>query len=128
MCLHNISFNGYDLDMNYLLISCALFSSLSFIAYSISYFISPHMDTEFKRFNLKHLGLFIIILEILGAIGLLMGLFFNPILLLSSGGLSLLMLFGLIIRIKTKDSFLVSFPAIFFMILNGYIFYLGIAK
>jgi hypothetical protein len=86
------------------------------------------MKSEFERFNLKHLGLFIIILELLGATGLLVGLLLNPILLLSSGGLSLLMLFGLITRIKTKDSFRVSFPALFFMILNGYIFYLGIAK
>lgn len=110
----------------YLLISCALFSSFSFIAYSISYFISPHMKSEFERFKMKHLGLLIIILEILGAIGLLVGLFFQPILLISSSGLSLLMLLGLIIRIKSKDSFLMSFPAIFYMILNGYIFYLGI--
>jgi uncharacterized membrane protein YphA (DoxX/SURF4 family) len=114
--------------MGYLLISLTLFSSLSFIAYSISYFISPHMKSEFERFNLKHIGLFIIILEILGAIGLLVGIFFKPILLISSGGLSLLMFFGFMTRVKLKDSFLVSFPAIFLMILNGYIFYLGIAK
>jgi len=84
------------------------------------------MKNEFERFNLEHLGLTIIILEILGAIGLIVGLFFQPILLLSSGGLSLLMLLGLITRIKSKDSFLISFPAIFYMLLNGYIFYLGI--
>jgi uncharacterized membrane protein YphA (DoxX/SURF4 family) len=82
MCIHNISFNEYDLDMGYLLISLTLFSSLSFIAYSISYFISTHMKSEFERFNLKHIGLFIIILEILGAIGLLVGIFFKPILLI----------------------------------------------
>jgi len=86
------------------------------------------MKSEFERFNLKHIGLFIIILEILGAIGLLVGIFFKPILLISSGGLSLLMFFGFMTRVKLKDSFLVSFPAIFLMILNGYIFYLGIAK
>jgi hypothetical protein len=128
MCFHNISFNAHDLEMNYLLISCALCSSLSFMAYSISYFISPHMESEFERFNLKHLGLFIIIIEILGAFGLLVGLFFKPILLISSGGLSLLMFLGFMTRIKIKDSFLVSFPAVFFLILNGYIFYLGITK
>jgi len=86
------------------------------------------MKSEFERFNLKHIGLFIIILEILGAIGLLVGIFFKPILLISSGGLSLLMFFGFMTRVKLKDSFLVSFPSIFLMILNGYIFYLGIAK
>ena len=84
------------------------------------------MKSEFKRFDLNKFGIFVIILEILGAFGLLVGLYFKPILLISSGGLAILMLLGLIIRIKSKDSFLVSLPAIFYMILNGYIFYLKI--
>jgi len=112
--------------MNYLLVSCTLFSSLSFFAYSISYFISPHLASEFQRFNIKQLSLLIISLQILGAFGVLLGLFLNPILLLSSGGLCMLMILGFITRIRAKDSFLASFPAIFFMILNGVIFYLGI--
>jgi hypothetical protein len=86
------------------------------------------MKSEFKRFNLRRLGPFIIIFELVGAFGLLIGLFFNPLLLLSSGGLSLLMFLGLITRFKVNDNFLASFPALFFMILNGYIFYLGIAE
>jgi hypothetical protein len=125
MYLHFLSVNGYNLIMNYLLPTCVLISSLSFMGYSISYFTSSHMKTEFERFKLKKLGLFIIILEILGAFGLLAGLLFTPILLISSGGLALLMLLGLITRIKSKDSFLVSSPAIFYMILNSYIYYLG---
>ncbi len=84
------------------------------------------MKNDFERFDLKDFGIFVIILEILGAIGLLVGLFIKPILLLSSGGLAILMLFGLLIRIKSKDSFLISLPALFFIILNAYIFYLGI--
>jgi uncharacterized membrane protein YphA (DoxX/SURF4 family) len=111
--------------MDYLLISCVLFSSISFAGYSISYFISHKMKSEFERFDLKDLGIFVIILEILGALGLLVGLFFKPFLLLSSAGLAILMLLGVLVRIKSKDSFLVSLPALFFMILNGYIFYLG---
>jgi len=112
--------------MNYLLPFCILLSSLSFIGYSISYFISPHMKTEFERFNLKKFGLIIIVLEILGALGLLLGLLFTPVLLLSSAGLALLMLLGLITRIKLNDSLLVTLPAAFFMLLNTVIFCLGI--
>ncbi len=114
--------------MNYLFISCVLISSLSFLIYSISYFISPYMKNEFKRFKLEKLGLLTILLEILGAIGLLVGLFFNPVLLISSGGLATLMLLGLIVRIKLKDSLWISLPAIFYMCLNAYIFYLGMTK
>ena len=125
MYLHNTSFTQYNLTVNYLLISCVLISSLSFLLYSVYYFISPHMKNEFKRFNLEKLGLLTIVLEIMGAIGLLVGLLFKPILLISSGGLALLMVLGLIARINSKDSLRVSLPAIFFMALNAYIFYLA---
>jgi hypothetical protein len=101
---------------------CILLSSISFFAYVASYFLTPHMKNEFKRFNLDKLGLLTIILELLGAMGLLIGLKFNPILIISSIGLALLMLSGLIIRIKSKDSIWISFPALFYMCLNGYIF------
>ncbi|MBC7653923.1 MAG: hypothetical protein H7098_05540 [Oligoflexus sp.] len=112
--------------MNYIFILCVSISSLSFLAYSISYFISPNMKSEFKRLNVEKLGLLTIVLEILGAFGLFVGLLFKPILLISSGGLALLMLLGLIIRIKSNDGLLISFPATFYMILNAYIFYFAI--
>ncbi len=84
------------------------------------------MKSEFKRFKIEKLGLLTIILEIMGAIGLLAGLFLKPILLISSGGLATLMLLGLVFRIKSKDSLWVSLPAIFYMGLNALIFYFGI--
>lgn len=84
------------------------------------------MKNEFKRFKIEKLGLLTIILEIFGAVGLLVGLYFKPILLISSGGLSLLMFLALIVRIKSKDSFWVSIPALFYMALNIYILYAGI--
>lgn len=80
------------------------------------------MKSEFIRFKLEGLGLLIILLQFLGALGLLVGLIFNPVLLISSGGLALLMLLGLLFRIKSKDSIWDSMPALFFMILNFYIF------
>lgn len=106
-----------------------LFSSVSFLTYGITYFTGTQMKEEFKRFNLEKLGLLTIILEILGAIGLVVGYFlFMPFLLLSSGGLAVLMFMGVIVRIRCRDSFRETFPALFFMLLNGYIFYLGIVN
>ena len=61
-----------------------IFSSLSFLTYGVSYFISPNMKSEFKRFGLEKLGLLTVILEIVGAVGLLVGLQINPILLIAS--------------------------------------------
>jgi len=98
-----------------------LLSSISFLAYAADYFRSPHMKNEFERFGMRKLGLFIIALQFLGALGLLAGLWFHPILTLASLGLALLMLSGLIVRRRSKDSLWVSLPALFFFGLNAYI-------
>ena len=102
---------------------CILISSLSFFAYAISYFTSPHMKNEFKRFRLERIGLLTIVLEFMGATGLIVGLIYNPILVISSLGLALLMLIGLIVRIRSKDNIRISLPAFFYMGLNTYIFF-----
>jgi hypothetical protein len=106
----------------YLITLCTLISSLSFLTYAFSYFNAPHMKNEFNRFGLEKIGLTIVLLEIIGALGLLVGLKFNPILTISSFGIAILMLSGLIVRIKLKDSIWISFPALFYMGLNTYIF------
>ncbi len=106
-----------------LLLGCILFSSFSFIGYVISYFVQPNMKNEFRRFKLEKLGFFIIQLQLIGAIGLLVGLKINLLLLISSLGLGLLMLCGVIVRLKLKDNLWISFPALFYMFLNFYIFF-----
>ncbi len=111
--------------MNKLLTVLILLSSLSFIGYGLAYFFSPSMKLEFQRFGLENVGALTAVLELLGGIGLLVGLKVNPILLFSSFGLGLLMLLGVGVRIKMGDGLLISLPAAFFMLLNFYIFYLG---
>ena len=98
-----------------------LISSFSFFAYTIYYFKSSKMEMEFKRFGLEKFGLIIMTLQFLGATGLLVGLLFNPLLIISSLGLALLMLAGFLVRLKLKDGILVSLPALFYMSLNAYI-------
>ncbi len=106
---------------------CVLISSFSFFAYTIYYFKSSKMEMEFKRFGLEKFGLIIITLQFLGATGLMVGLVFNPLLIISSLGLALLMLAGFLVRLKLKDGILVSLPALFYMSLNTYIFLVSIA-
>ena len=103
-----------------------LISSLSFLGYGIAYFISPQMKYEFKRFGLEKVGTLTAVLELLGAVGLLVGLKIQLILLISAGGLAILMFLGVAIRIKVKDSFWTLLPALFFMILNSYIFIMSL--
>ncbi len=104
-----------------------LFSSLSFLAYGATWFTSPHMKSEFIRFGLEKFGLLTAVLEIGGALGLLVGLLINSILLISSGGLTLLMFFGVLARLRVKDSLWVSLPALLYMVLNSYIFSVSIS-
>lgn len=80
------------------------------------------MKEEFNRFGLQKLGIPTAILELLGAAGLLIGLKVYPILMVSSIGLALLMLMGILVRIKMKDSVWLLLPALFYMLLNAYIF------
>jgi len=84
------------------------------------------MQNEFERFGLPKFAIFIGVLEILGGLGLLVGLKIPEILLLSSGGLALLMLLGVGVRIKIKDSVLLATPAFLLMLLNLYIFVVSI--
>jgi hypothetical protein len=81
------------------------------------------MKNEFSRFKLEKIGIVIIILEFIGASGLIIGLKFNLILMISSLGLGLLMLCGLVVRINLKDGLWISLPAALFMFLNLLIFF-----
>jgi hypothetical protein len=54
------------------------------MGYGIAYFISPQMKNEFKRFGHEKAGAPTAILELLGAVGLLVGLKFHLILLISA--------------------------------------------
>lgn len=100
-----------------------LFSSISFVVYGIAYFTSPHMKNEFKRFGLEKSGLLVAVLELFGAFGLIVGLMLNSILLISSGGLAILMFLGVVVRLKIGDGLFATLPAFFYMLLNSFIFY-----
>lgn len=80
------------------------------------------MKSEFKRFGLEKFGALTAILELMGGLGLIIGLKFNPVLVISSCGLALLMFLGVLVRIKVRDSILITLPAIFYMLLNLYLF------
>lgn len=85
------------------------------------------MKYEFKRFGLEKFGPLTAILELAGALGLFIGIKNYIVLVLASGGLMLLMLLGTGVRIKMKDSLLISLPAFFYFLLNAFILYKTIA-
>ncbi len=82
------------------------------------------MTEEFKRFGLntpqrKVTG----ILQVLGGLGLLLGIDYPLIGLIAAGGLSLLMLLGFVVRLKIRDSIRQTLPSFIFIVLNGYLFW-----
>ena len=98
-------------------------SSISFLFFGIHYFTFQHLKDEFKRYGLEKFGPLTATLQILGAIGLLVGMKVPFILSISSGGLALLMLLGFGVRLKIRDGFWLSLPSFLFALLNGYILY-----
>jgi uncharacterized membrane protein len=98
------------------------FSSLAFIYFGINCFYSKFIIDEFERYKLPNYRKLTGFLQLLGAMGLLVGLYLFPIvLLLASIGLCLLMFAGFIVRIKIKDNFIKSSPSFTFAILNLFI-------
>lgn len=99
-----------------------IFSTISFLFFGISCFVTAHMRTEFIRYGLKDYHYLIGVLQILGAVGLGIGYIFLPFLsVIASVGLSILMLLGFGVRLKVKDSFIQSSPSIIYAIINAYI-------
>ena len=99
------------------------FSSFSFLFFGIGCFFSPRMKLEFMRYGLNEQQRWLTgALQLLGSIGLLVGLFISPFLcFIATIGLFVLMLLGLWIRIKIKDSVVQSSPALIYAFINLYL-------
>jgi len=98
-----------------------LFSSASFWLYGAGCFGSQEMKKEFSRYGLGKYRQITGLLEILGALGLLFGMLNSVAGFFAALGLSLLMLLGFLVRQKIGDSILRSFPALLYLVMNGYL-------
>lgn len=96
-------------------------SGFAFIFYGALCLTTNHMKTEFRRWGMENFRTLTGVLEVLGGAGLLVGLKYPGILILASGGLAVLMLMGMIIRLRSKDRLLEILPAMSLMLINTYI-------
>lgn len=100
-----------------------LFSALSFLFFGLACIATSQMKTEFLRYGLAPYRSIVGILQLIGAIGLALGYFYEPMLHAAAAvGLSILMLLGFMVRIRIRDSFLKSIPSLIYAVLNAYIF------
>ncbi len=102
----------------------SLILGISFLYFGITCLSTNFMKKEFARYKLASQRKLVGVLQILGALGVITGIFFSQLLLcLSSAGLGLLMLAGFVVRLKIKDSFLQSLPSFFYAVLSFYVCY-----
>ena len=99
----------------------AVVSGLSFVVYGLSCLQSVTMAQEFDRFGLAQFRVLTGVLEVCGGAGILIGLWYTPLLLLASAGLTVLMALGVGVRLRIRDSVLQTLPALGFCVVNGYV-------
>lgn len=87
-------------------------SSASFLLYGASLFGSRAMEAEFERYQLAPYRALTGALEMADGAGLLAGLRLRPLLLLSAGGLALMMLGAIVVRLRVRDPLLSVIPAL----------------
>lgn len=98
------------------------FSGISFLGYGAALLLSRHMEEEFVRFGFSRQRTLTGYLQLLGAVGLLVGYWLAPVMaFLAATGLCLMMLFGFGVRLKIRDTVLASSPALLYALLNGYL-------
>ncbi|NJN64188.1 MAG: hypothetical protein HC882_04450 [Acidobacteria bacterium] len=107
--------------MTHAYFAAVFMSSVLFLYYGIACLCTDRMKGEFDRFGLSHLRTLTGTLEVLGALGLIVGQFWPPLVPLSAGGLALLMLMGVATRIRVLDSLAQTLPALMLMCVNLFI-------
>ena len=93
-------------------------SILAFGCYGALTLLSGDMVAEFERYGLGRLRVFTATLQIVGSLGLLAGYYSRPLLLLSAGGFTAMMLLALLVRVRIRDPLVVMIPAFELMCLN----------
>ena len=103
-------------------------SMLLFFYYGISVLVSDAMVREFEKFGLLRFRRLTGVLEVLGAAGLLVGYLVPALVLVSSGGLALLMVLGVAVRLRAGPPVTDAIPALVMLIINLYVFVYAITR
>lgn len=96
-------------------------SIVIFLAYGIHLLFLGGMVADFERFGLSRIRRLTGALEMLGALGLIAGMFVPVLIGLSAFALATLMLFGIAARIRARDAFAESVPALALLVLNMFV-------
>lgn len=101
------------------LVVLALVSGLSFLRYGIDILFQTRLRQEFTRYGMPGVRTFVGAMEILGGSAVLLGLAVAPLGAFGAAGLMLLMILGLIVRIRIRDAVRLMVPAACLAALNA---------
>ncbi len=96
-------------------------STALFLGYGAYYLLSDAADAEFERFKLPGLRRLTGALQVLGALGLLVGAWVPALVTISAGGLSLMMALALATRARIRDPLSASVPALVLMLMTLFV-------
>jgi hypothetical protein len=92
-----------------------------FLGYGSLCLFSDGMVEEFRRYGLGRFRRLVGLLEIAGALGLIAGFVVHPLTVLSATGLSALMFFAVLARIRVRDTVIQTLPAVVLLAANLFI-------
>lgn len=93
------------------LVVLALISGLSFLRYGLAVLFRVRQRAEFTRYGMPGIRSFVGVMEILGGAAVLLGLAVAPLGAFGAAGLTLLMILGVIVRIRVHDAPRLMVPA-----------------
>lgn len=98
-----------------------LFSAVSFLVYGVGCFASDYLRQEFRRYRLADQRRLVGSLQCAAALALLAGLSLPSLGQAAAGGLALMMLVALAVRLRIRDSVPQMLPALGYLGLNAYL-------
>ena len=87
-----------------LLVILVAVSAVAFLYYGAETLFADRPRREFERYGLPHLRVFVGSMQLLGAAGVLIGIFVAPIGAVAAAGLTIMMLLGLVARYRIHDA------------------------
>jgi hypothetical protein len=100
-------------------------SAAAFLFYGLACLFSRKLVAEFERYRLPQYRVLVGSLEVAGALGLMAGWWFPPLLIAAAAGLTALMLCGLWARWRIRDPWYAMLPALVLAVVNLTILWLA---
>ncbi len=121
-------FHSGLIQMDYINLALILLSAISFIYYGLNSLFSKRMISEYYRWGYQNQRLILCSCQISGGLGLIIGLAFPLMLSLASFLLMCMMIVAVLLRKKLKDRLVQKLPALFYALLNLFIFIASVVQ